>query len=478
MHVKNIIISSVYVSLLGLSTEVTAAPGAVSIEQVRQIVRDELAQKEAELQRREQAVAKREQELAVRTPAQPAQLRADQLKAPLDNVVRTSGPLELSLSGYGDLQADFYSYDEGGDVSEGSRGQSRSTLDTQRFVVELEAKHQPSDLEIEAEIEFEHGGTGSALELEAEEFGEFESEVEKGGEVLVEELYAEKGLGSGYSAKFGRFYTALGTLSKYYLPTDYLALRRPETEEVMLPGQWDEIGVSLRKDFEFGAATAQLVSGLDSSGFSSSRWIGGGHQDKFESVRAENPAFVGRIDLTSILPRLVVGSAIYVGNTSGNRPEDDLESPGTLVIGSANYRYWSRSLKLQGAAYLGDLSDAEEISDRNSHLSDSLGVERTPVADGAFGTWHEIGFNVSPLLGVPENHELSPFVRFDYYDTYLDTRAELVDNARFERSVYTSGIAYLYDDFLTVKANWSRRTFGLDAIKDQDFVGLGIGFVY
>ena len=464
--------------LASFATSASADSASVSIEQVRQIVREELKQKEAELSRREAAVAERE--LAVQQ-SQAAHLTAVQpqdLRAQNDSVVRTNGPLTLSLGGYGDMQADFYSYDESSDVSEGSRGQSRSTFDTQRFVMELEAKHESSDLEIEAEIEFEHGGTGSALELEADEFGEFESEIEKGGEVIVEELYAEKGFGAGYSAKVGRFYTALGTLSKYYLPTDYLAVRRPETEEVMLPGQWDEIGVSLRKDFEFGAATVQLVSGLDSSGFGASRWVGGGHQDKFESVRAENPAFVGRIDLTSLLPKLVVGSAVYVGNTAGNRPKDEMDSSGTLVIGSANYRYWSHALKIQGAAYLGDLSDAQEISDRNSRLPNSLGAERTPIADGAFGTWHEIGYNISPLLGVRDNHELSPFVRFDYYDTYFDTRPELVDNDRFERSVYTGGLSYLYDDFLTIKANWSRRSFGLDAVKDQDFIGLGLGFVY
>ena len=36
---------------------------------------------------------------------------------------------------------------------------------------------------IGSEIEYEHGGTGSAVEIEEEEFGEYESEVEKGGEV-------------------------------------------------------------------------------------------------------------------------------------------------------------------------------------------------------------------------------------------------------------------------------------------------------
>ena len=35
------------------------------------------------------------------------------------------------------------------------------------------------------EIEFEHGGNGTAVEIEAEEAGEYEAEVEKGGEVNI-----------------------------------------------------------------------------------------------------------------------------------------------------------------------------------------------------------------------------------------------------------------------------------------------------
>ena len=42
------------------------------------------------------------------------------------------------------------------------------------------------------EIEFEHGGTGSAEELEADEFAEWEQETEKGGEVELEQFWIQK----------------------------------------------------------------------------------------------------------------------------------------------------------------------------------------------------------------------------------------------------------------------------------------------
>lgn len=448
-----------------------AAPLSSIREELRRIVQEELAAKEAELKRREYAVTKHEAEL--RTKA-----AGEEHQGELQKVLRTPGPLSLAISGYGDLQADFYDREENRDQPEGARGQSKTVFDTERFVLELEAEHEPSEIEIEAEIEFEHGGTGSAQEIEFEEFGEFESEVEKGGEVIVEELYIEKDFGNGFSGKLGRFYVALNTLSSFYTPLDYLGVRRPEVEEVMLPGQWDEIGISLEKEFSFGRLIGQIVNGLDSTGFGAAEWVASGHQSRFEGVRAEDLALVARVEVDSIAPELLLGAAIYLGNSSGNRPKDDLDVDGLVSIGSVNFRYWGRNLKSQGALYLGHLSDAEEISERNARLSNALGVPRTPVADGALGLWSEIGFDIASDVGLPSPHELLPFFRFDYYDTYFDTRENLVETGRYERNVYTSGIAYRYDDFLTLKLNWSRREFGDRAIAEQDLVSVGAGFVY
>ena len=38
------------------------------------------------------------------------------------------------------------------------------------------------------EIEFEHGGVETSIEMEAEETGEYESEIERGGEVALEQI--------------------------------------------------------------------------------------------------------------------------------------------------------------------------------------------------------------------------------------------------------------------------------------------------
>ncbi len=64
--------------------------------------------------------------------------------------------LNLEVGGYGENQ------NRGG----GSQRDARLTFDTTRLVLELEAGLPEYGLDAEVEVEFEHGGTGAALELE------------------------------------------------------------------------------------------------------------------------------------------------------------------------------------------------------------------------------------------------------------------------------------------------------------------------
>ena len=51
------------------------------------------------------------------------------------------------------------------------------------------------------EIEFEHGGNEVAVELEAEETGEFEHEIERGGEVALEQFWIQKSFGKAINIR-------------------------------------------------------------------------------------------------------------------------------------------------------------------------------------------------------------------------------------------------------------------------------------
>ena len=54
-----------------------------------------------------------------------------------------------------------------------------------------------------SEIEFEHGGNEVAVEIEAEETGEFEHEIERGSEVALEQFWIQKSFGKGFDIRTG-----------------------------------------------------------------------------------------------------------------------------------------------------------------------------------------------------------------------------------------------------------------------------------
>lgn len=410
--------------------------------------------------------------------------------AAADPLPRT--PFTLSVGGYGEVGAALHTFGANRNRPTGAQRDLRLELDATRFVVALQG-HTPSGWELEAELEIEHGGTGAARELDYDEFGEFETEVEQGGEVILEELYLEKTWAGRYQLKLGRFYVGIGNLATRFRPTDYLAATRSEVETTLLPGQWDELGLSFTAFLGRVRATAQVVNGLDSTGFSSAGWISGGHQGAFETVRATDLAAVARLDVTAA-PGVALGVAGYAGGTSKNRPKPDLvlDCPDADPEEVAGCGYVSAPVALaevdahvargrfrgSALALWGWLGNSDDVTERNRRLSNDLGAPRTPVAAQAYGVSIEAGVDVGGWLGVCPDHRLEPFVRVERYDTMFRTATGVFDNPRYLRTIYTAGAALTLADHLTFKLDVAHRRYGASALRAETTIDAVAGFVY
>lgn len=389
-----------------------------------------------------------------------------------------SSGFELEVKGYGDLQFSYHDYGPDQTQAGGSPPDHRGVFDQTRFVVELEGKLR-GGIKFAAEVEFEHGGTGSALELEYEEFGEYEQEVERGGEVVLEELYLEKEAGHGLSFRLGRFYVALGLLPNYHRPTDYLGSARPESETTVVPGVWDEMGLQARYEHPSFRVTLQLVNGLDSTGFSSQRWIASGHQRRFELIRANDLALVGRFDFVRFRG-LTFGASVYgAPNTTGNRPKPDIEGVSApLLLASAHLVVDVAPVRARAAVVWGRLWSADVISQSNRSLSNNLGVYRSPVADEAVSMWAEMGVNVARFASLPDDHRVEPFVRVEYYDTMLRTAETVFNNPRFKRILIGGGVAYTFANAIVAKLDWTHRRLGSSNFRAENTMRFSTGFVF
>ncbi len=397
---------------------------------------------------------------------------APELAAQVDGDSLAESRLELEV--YGEIL--FQHYDFGPDRKsqpEGAAPDSRSIVDIPRVVFEIGYAFD-STFSIDAELEIEHAGTGSALELEYEEFGEYEQETEKGGEVILEKIFVTARLSELLSLRAGKMILPVGLTNHAHGPDDYFGAVRPEGEEQILPVTWNEIGLAAFGRLGPVDWHVMLVNGLDATGFTSERWIVEGHQKKFEVIRTTDPALLLRLDYTPV-EGVSIGGVIYRGASTGNRPKPDItDVDGVVTIAAADLVVDHAPLLFRGSYIEGDLSDAGEISAKNNRISRNLAVPRTPVASGARSLGLEAGYDLLYHFG--SRSRLYPFVRFEAFNSMARVEGVTFADPRFRREVITAGLNYFPIDQIVLKADFSHRRLGGGDFNSENTVSLAIGF--
>lgn len=360
----------------------------------------------------------------------------------------------FSLRGYGVIN--YYNYDYDTDPA------LKDKFDAERLNLYLEYKFTDK-INFKSEIEFEHGGTGSTLELDTqEEFGEFEQEIEKGGEVKIEQAHINFQINPYFNIRAGRMKVYFGLHQTLDTPTRYFTTNRQEMENEILPLGWYENGVEVYGTFAKKINYRfYIVNGLDASGFSSRSWIKGGYQQKFEMVNVESFAFAARLDYKFGKHKdTFIGLAAYINDSAANRPKDDMEESAYVTMIEGHISYNEGNLRFNAMGLYGNLENSNIVSQRNANLSNNLGAKRTPVGKNAIGISAEIGYNILPMINPSSKHMLYPFARYDYYDTMADVEGNVVDNPRWERSSITAGFNWFVHPQIVLKAHYSDRKLG------------------
>lgn len=274
-----------------------------------------------------------------------------------------------------------------------------------------------------SEIEFEHGGTESAVEFENEEGGEYESEVERGGEVALEQFWIQKSFMPQLNVRAGMMVVPVGQTNSHHMPTEFFGVYRPEGENTIMPCTWHEIGVSLWGKAGDWRYELMFMPGLDSERFGSQGWIHDGSASPYEYKIANVYAGAFRVDNTSV-KGLRLSLAGYVGNSFRNTmaptsSEKNDGIHGTVTIGTFDFRYEGYGFIARGHFDYGHLSDAKHITAFNMNMSSKSPSKKQKVASDAISTGIEAGydfFSLSPKLRAA-NQRLYLFGRYDYYDS-------------------------------------------------------------
>ena len=218
------------------------------------------------------------------------------------------------------------------------------------------------------EIEFEHGGTESAFETEFEEGGEYESEIERGGEVALEQFWLQKSFSPAFNLRLGHMIVPVGGTNQHHMPTEFFGVYRPEGENTILPCTWHETGISLWGRAGDWRYEVMFLPGLDSDRFGDNGWVSGGAGSPYEFKIANAYAGAFRIDNYSV-PGLRLSLSGYAGNSfsntlSANRTGADRykDVKGTVMIGAFDFLYDAHNWIVRGNFDYGHLTNSDKIS--------------------------------------------------------------------------------------------------------------------
>ena len=424
--------------------------------------------------------------IAAATPAT-AQVSA------VDSVMEHAGGKRLSVGGYGEvaMSRNFYSdniyrYTKAAQYADDP---SHGRFDIPHAVVYL-GYDFGKGWTMGTEIEFEHSGTGSAVEQEFEEAGEWEQEVEKGGEVELEQFWIQKSFSPALNLRAGHIVVPVGLTNFKHEPLNFFTVYRPEGESTILPSTWHDTGVSLWGRLSHFRYELQVVAGLDAFQFSRDNWVKNGVGSAFEYKVANKYGLAGRVDCYAI-PGLRIGISGYYGNSMHNTYPHDLEGTnvngeekaydgvkGQVAIGSIGLTFKRFNWIVRGQAdygYVGDAATINTIKRTRAKVSNSP-YSSMPVGKNAAAIGVEAGYDMFSQIAAMrrQNQKLYLFGRYEYYDSYIPSN-EQQQYEFTKKNRLALGINYYPVPQIAVKAEYSKR-YLKSQYNNEPSVNIGIAY--
>ena len=422
-------------------------------------LQEQIQQQQKQLEQQQQQI----ETLADQLEKQPAVTTEDSKK--------TAG---LSWEGYGVINYQRFDFFEN---AQDTDSETRASTDLERIVL-VPHFDMGDGYHFVAEIEFEHGGTGSTVEFEPEEAGEFEAEIEKGGEVILEQAHLIIEHSPALNVRVGEFLVPFGMINTHHEPTQYFTLQRSLAKNSLLPSVWHEAGIGLFGEIGQLRYEGQIITALDSSGFSGFNFIKGGMQNKLEVDNADDLAFVGNINYTPFLG-VTLGGAFYTGDSSGNRPRKNLDQSANVTLFEVHGRYEKGPLAIRTEYLEGSIENSDAVTQANltTFNGDVLGISKTPVGHKAEAWFIEAGYDIFSLFN-KDLGKLFGFARYETFDTHAETEGVITKVARYDREATTFGMNYHPRPGVVFKAEYSYRENAGSQANEQDVYGLGVGFEF
>tara|TARA_R110001583_G_scaffold171551_2_gene325182 strand:- start:24360 stop:25505 length:1146 start_codon:yes stop_codon:yes gene_type:complete len=297
-----------------------------------------------------------------------------------------------------------------------------------------------------------------------------EIEYEHVNELYVEQAYLKYKVNESVNVLAGLLLVPMGIVNEFHEPTTFYGVERPNVDKYVIPTTWRELGIGVSGNLNNLSLKYQayifngFISYIDGvGGLRGSDGLRSGRQKGADST-ISSPNLSMKFDYYGI-PGLRVGLAGYFGKTQTDDTSIEAATVGVSMIGlDARYKY--NNLELRGQ-YISTTLDGTEEYNALPNTPGDLGSK----INGYYG---EVAYGFD-LKGV---EKLTPFVRYEKYNTQAATEGALVANKAYDRNDIIFGLNYKVANGAAFKVDYQisdNAKLGSD-VKNQFNAGVAIWF--
>ena len=307
-----------------------------------------------------------------------------------------------------------------------------------------------------------------------------ELEIEHVVEIYVEQAWLNHQISPWLNFRGGLMLIPMGIINEYHEPPTYNGVERPNVDNVIVPSTWREMGFGFNGFIQDAGISYQayLVNGFNgyngTAKLKGSNGLRSGRQKGAEAY-ISSPNFALKADWNSI-PGLNVGLAGYFGNTqstlyNGVSKSDKaaIAKADSTVVGlsmlGVDGRYNVGNFQLRGQYIYVDLSN---VTAYNQFTGSDLG-------SAMLGWYSEVAYSF--YFGNEAIKKITPFVRYEKYDTHRRVSGSIVRNKAYNRTDVALGASLELSRGAVLKADY--QWFGNASettSKQQLNLGIGIWF--
>ena len=295
--------------------------------------------------------------------------------------------------------------------------------------------------------------------------------VESGqGEFAVEQAFIEYNLHPNINLRAGLMLMPLGLLNETHEPSTFYGVERNEVETRILPSTWRELGIGLQGNVLDGLEYNVGVStSLDASKYeNASQGIRNLRSEGFKAAANDLALYAG---LNYRQPGWLIGGGLFTGNTAQNGVgainSAALQGKDARVtLWDVHAKYSLGDLDLQALYARGTLTDTLAINQ-------SAGIEAGSKLAAPKSFWGGYGQVAYPVWKKGEMR-LTPFVRYERYNTQAEVDTGFAKDPRNNERVITTGANFNLSRDVVFKADW--QNYQQDNRKDR--FNLGVGYMF